>query len=93
MDDIKELIWKDLVQYEGIYKISEKGDIKNNLGKILKTSLRSGYGTYLRIGGYTSLLYPYTCGCKVAFFRMYKKALTASEIKNNFNQIRKRYNI
>ena len=57
------------------------------------TSLRPGYRTYLRIGGYTSLLYPYTCGCKVAFFRMYKKALTASEIKNNFNQIRKRYNI
>ena len=43
MDNIKKVLWKDLINYEGIYKISEKGDIMNNSEKILKTSIRSGY--------------------------------------------------
>ena len=59
------------------------------------TSFRANYASSsnLRIGGNSDPAYAYTCGCKTSFFRMYKTALTAAQIKNNFNQIRKRYNI
>jgi len=44
MDDITNLLWKDLINYEGIYKISEKGDIMNVYSeKILKQHVRSDY--------------------------------------------------
>ena len=43
MDDIENLLWKDLNDYEGIYTISEYGDIKNLKEKLLNTHIRSGY--------------------------------------------------
>lgn len=57
-------------------------------------SFRAAYGGYdLGIGGNPTSSTDFTSNCKIAFFRMYKRALTAAQIKNNFNQVRKRYNI
>ena len=40
-------IWKDIINYEGIYKISNKGRIKANIrkggGGIMKTNVSTGY--------------------------------------------------
>ena len=37
-------IYKDVIDYEGLYKVSNFGNIKNNKDKILKSSLyKNGY--------------------------------------------------
>lgn len=58
------------------------------------SSLYSGYAVRdLGIGGSTIAANDYTSSCKVAFFRMYKQALTATQVRNNFNCVRKRFNL
>jgi len=37
--------WKDVLDYEGFYKVSNKGRIKNKSGSILKPCLNQGYNT------------------------------------------------
>jgi hypothetical protein len=55
------------------------------------TSFRAAYaGHDLGIGGNPTSSTDWTSNCKIPFFRMYKRALTAAEIKNNFNQVKKR---
>jgi len=46
-------IWKDIVGYEGIYTISNKGQIKNKHGRLLKQQLKIGrYHKYFSISLY-----------------------------------------
>ena len=45
-------IWKDIEGYEGIYKISNKGNIKNNKGRILKTFNKHGKKKYNPLNDY-----------------------------------------
>ena len=46
-DTMEGEIWKDIINYEGIYKISNKGRIKANIrkggGGIMKTNVSTGY--------------------------------------------------
>lgn len=37
--------WRDIVGYEGLYKISNVGNVMNNKGRILKLMLTNGYPT------------------------------------------------
>lgn len=36
-------IWKDIKGYEGLYEISNKGRVRNNKGKILKSWFKNRY--------------------------------------------------
>ena len=47
-------IWKDIIGYEGLYQVSDFGNIKNKKGLILKPVCRKGY---LSIGLYKNNIY------------------------------------
>ncbi len=69
----------------------------NLIGSPVSTANMLTYGNYLSLGGNadesTNKSFPYSAGCKVALFRMYKGDLSLSQIQSNFNTVRSRYNI
>lgn len=40
---MKKIIFKEIIGYEGLYQISNYGDIKNKKGKLLKPQIKRGY--------------------------------------------------
>jgi hypothetical protein len=86
-------VWYHLVMYVGS---SDAKDIKGYVNGVLDTTNTSHTGvsyspTVLYIG--TSNNTVYWLGCNIALVRCYNRELIESEVKQNFNATRRRFNI